>query len=218
MVFPKEIDSSIRGRIADMKRAAKAEAYISALSLALTIPDACGLRLYPELKKKSAERYAMWFDEYVARWDYVELPKREKFWAAANGSEPRAAYFTGADCYQLRCVYLHEAANAPHVERGRTPFATIQFRIFKEPDTCDHIGKTTPSTIFASFNESGEFKDVCEEKGEAVYRLDLNIHKFFKSMTKGAERFLEDCPNMNEDETLRNDIFYHPILDFRNME
>lgn len=52
MFFPREIDSSIMGRMADMNRAAEAGAYISALSLALTIPDACGLRLYPDLDKK----------------------------------------------------------------------------------------------------------------------------------------------------------------------
>ena len=35
MFFPREIDSSIMGRMADMNRAAEAGAYISALSLAL---------------------------------------------------------------------------------------------------------------------------------------------------------------------------------------
>ena len=116
MFLPREIDSSIMGRMADMNRAAEAGAYIPALSLALTIPDACGLRLYPDLDKKSGGRYAKWFDEYVARWDYVESPEEAAFWDAAGEPKPGAVYFNGSDCYQLRCVYLYEAVNAPHME------------------------------------------------------------------------------------------------------
>lgn len=218
MFFPREIDSSIMGRMADMNRAAEAGAYISALSLALTIPDACGLRLYPDLDKKSSERYAKWFDEYVARWDYVESPEEAAFWDAAGEPKPRAAYFNGSDCYQLRCVYLHEAVNAPHMERGKTPFATIQFRLFDDPGRCDHVEQTTSGAMFTVPPESGENVTFGEGRQSSTYRLDLDIRKFFESMTRGVTRFLEDHPDMNEVECLRKNIFYRPILDFRKVE
>ena len=38
MIFPKRIDTSITGRIVDIRKAFNADAYLSAISLALTIP------------------------------------------------------------------------------------------------------------------------------------------------------------------------------------
>ena len=53
----------------DAVRAFDAGAYLSAISLALTIPDVCGGRISPG--KGSRERYESWFDEYVSP-SYVE--------------------------------------------------------------------------------------------------------------------------------------------------
>lgn len=56
MIFPKRIDTSITGRIVDIRKAFNADAYLSAISLALTIPGVCGSRLHPDMYVR--ERYA----------------------------------------------------------------------------------------------------------------------------------------------------------------
>ena len=61
MIFPKRIDTSITGRIVDIRKAFNADAFLSAISLALTIPDVCGSRLHPDMYVH--ERYVAWFDE-----------------------------------------------------------------------------------------------------------------------------------------------------------
>ena len=53
MVIPKRVDTSLTGRIDDLEKAFAAGAYLSAISLALTIPDVCGDRLYPERKNET---------------------------------------------------------------------------------------------------------------------------------------------------------------------
>ena len=63
-MFPIKVDDSLQGRARDAIKAFESGAYISALSLALALPDICASRLYPNLK--CGERYAWWFYEYVS--------------------------------------------------------------------------------------------------------------------------------------------------------
>jgi hypothetical protein len=231
MRFPKEIDSSIRGRVADMNHAVESGAYISALSLALTIPDVCGLRRYHDVNgigNNVGKRYAKWFDEYVAIWDYREPPRETGFSQDIDKPTLVSTYFTGSDCYRLRCSYLHEASNVPNAHRGvKTPFATIQFRVSSGLLYCDHVGclssnadsvegavgapirNEEPSAIDQSSSESTSKK---------TYRLDLDLIKFFSAISSGVTRFLEAYPGLNDDKIICEDIFYRPLLDFRNVE
>lgn len=66
--------------VEDVRRALSAGAYISALALALTIPDICGKVLYP--KEESGSRYRKWYCEFIGRYECpqtdVEDPNTEK--------------------------------------------------------------------------------------------------------------------------------------------
>lgn len=181
MLFPKKTDTSIKGRINDVERAFGADAFLSAISMALTIPDVCGERLYPNTAVW--KRYTQWFDTYVAFYYF---------------DDEKGCYFSGTDCYQLRCVYLHEGTNALHVESGRSGYNVVQFRVFESGvNGCDHIGATRGDLAKSEFRQ-----------------VDLDLSLFIGNMKSGVEQFLAEHPDMNVDSGTNN-FLYQPVLDFR---
>jgi hypothetical protein len=64
--------------------------YYSALVLSLIIPDICGKLEHNN--KNSSKRYPEWFDKYLG--------------------EQYKNYFSGEDCYALRCSFLHEGSGS----------------------------------------------------------------------------------------------------------
>ena len=50
--------------IEEIDKSLEIEAYLSALSLVLILPDICGKAEY-DSNKKNKERYINWFDEYI---------------------------------------------------------------------------------------------------------------------------------------------------------
>lgn len=192
MILPKLIDTSITGRIEDIEKAFNAGAYLSAISLALTIPDVCGSRLYPTAKTR--ERYVNWFNTYVALYYLDETS------ILIDGEllDPRY-YFDGEDCYQLRCVYLHQGINIPNQEKRKTVYNIIQFRVFDDDHSdCDHTGSI-----------SGDLRN-------GVFRqIDIDLGKFLRCLKLGVERFVRAYPEMNEDSSSSN-FYYEPVQDFKN--
>lgn len=77
--------------IKDIEKALEAKAYLSALALALTIPDICGKMAYPNLN--GSEPYKKWFDEYLS-----------EMYTVSNKS---SNLFDSTTCYKLRCAFLH---------------------------------------------------------------------------------------------------------------
>ena len=94
--FTKSIEKSI-----------KSENWYSALALALTIPDICGRLSYPDLVKKSQERYKKWFDEYLLC--FYEIPLNGRMFT----------FMSGGDCYALRCALLHEGRDDVASQKAR---------------------------------------------------------------------------------------------------
>ena len=84
-------DAMIHELLYDIEKASAAKLYRIALLAALTIPDIGGARDATD-GKANRDRYTDWFDKYVA-------PKYFAF---------RTQYLTGRDCYQFRCVLLHQ--------------------------------------------------------------------------------------------------------------
>ncbi len=194
MIIPKQVDTSLMGRVEDLEKAFDAGAYLSAISLALTIPDVCGDRLYPERKKESRRRYVDWFNEYVA-FNYLDEAS-----PSVNGEMTASRYyFGGEDCYQLRCVYLHQGINATEPKPAKTLYNLIQFRVFSAGSgDCDHIGKTT-----------------VDATGEVTRQVDLDLRKFICCIDAGVRQFLEEHPEMNADNG-SDSFLYVPVLDFEN--
>ena len=76
----------------DIKKAVDYGVYISALTLALTLPDWCGKAEYPG--ESTASRYKKWYSEYIGKYETYE------------GHE--GAYLSADMVYSLRNHLLHQ--------------------------------------------------------------------------------------------------------------
>jgi hypothetical protein len=94
--------------VRDLHHAVNAGALYSALALALTIPDICGAIEYPN-EQITNRRYRAWFDA----------------WCGFHQSQ-----MTAADCWALRCTYLHLAREEFAGEAAAfAALARIQFTV-----------------------------------------------------------------------------------------
>lgn len=74
------------------------DCYISALGMALTLPDICGKAKYPKWKKHDVGlRYKKWYDEYIGFREIPRGPHSEDF-----------LYLSGEVVYSLRNCLLHQ--------------------------------------------------------------------------------------------------------------
>lgn len=96
----------MRFLIASIRDAIEKDCLLPALMAALTIPDAMGQRLYPDLKLSNGKRaagkqYAKWFDDWVAG-SFL-------FPDGTIDGEMKASklVFEGKMCWSLRCSLLH---------------------------------------------------------------------------------------------------------------
>lgn len=92
--------------VVDINKALDNDAYYSALSLALTLPDICGKAEYPEAKV--GERYIDWYDEYVGEYEKCPCEKQD---------EPVMPYLSGEVVYSLRNCFLHQGT--PNIENEK---------------------------------------------------------------------------------------------------
>lgn len=80
----------------DITSSLENKCYFAALSLALTLPDICGVAEFPN--KLVAERYIQWYDKYIGV--YMAQDKD-----ALGGNNP---WLSGELIYNLRNTYLHQ--------------------------------------------------------------------------------------------------------------
>ena len=80
----------------DIRCSLKNKCYFSALSLALTLPDICGMAEFPN--KQVGERYIEWYDKYLG--DYMAYGKD-----GFGGNNP---WLSGEIVYNLRNTFLHQ--------------------------------------------------------------------------------------------------------------
>lgn len=92
--------------IESIRSAIEKDCLIPALMSSLTIPDAMGQRLYPNLvldngKRAAGRQYAKWFDSWAAN-DFLfsDDPSNE-------GETIPCQIFSGKMCWKLRCSLLH---------------------------------------------------------------------------------------------------------------
>ena len=106
------------------KKALSDENWYAALTLALNLPDICGRLENP--KRKSQERYEAWYSRFV------EHVFNFKF------SEETHCFLTAADCYALRCAFLHQGEFEIEDQRAREVLTRITFRA-PHPDDFTHL-------------------------------------------------------------------------------
>lgn len=92
--------------VEDINKALDNEAYFSALSLALTLPDICGKAEFP--KAKSGRRYISWYDKYIGQ--YEKCP-------CEHCKTRPMPYLSGEVVYSLRNSLLHQGT--PNVDNDK---------------------------------------------------------------------------------------------------
>ena len=96
----------MRSLISSVRDAIEKDCLIPALMSSLTIPDAMGQLLYPNLvldngKRAAGRQYAKWFDNWAAN-DFLFSGD------PSNEGEPiPGQIFSGKMCWKLRCSLLH---------------------------------------------------------------------------------------------------------------
>jgi len=86
----------IRLYVRDVRQALAGECWFAALSLALALPDICGMVEFPGASV--AERYIGWYDRYVGRS------------LSGDGVADQTPYPSGEVVYNLRNTFLHQGA------------------------------------------------------------------------------------------------------------
>jgi hypothetical protein len=107
--------------IDEIEKAIQAELFLSALALALTLPDICGRAAYPDIRE-SGKRYKTWYDEYITKYDEPD-----------SLDLGECLKFDGAACWGLRCALFH-SSEMPDVK-----FDTFQLSIVR-PDSGVYSG------------------------------------------------------------------------------
>lgn len=93
----------IKDFVCDIKRAMDNKAYLSALALALTLPDICGQNEYFKISNmNNKDKYIKWFDKWIYK--YVEIPRSN---IEVFNQYDELIKFNGEVCYGLRNALLH---------------------------------------------------------------------------------------------------------------
>ena len=138
--------------IDDINKALDAEAYMSLLALALTLPDICAKAEYGDTLRNK-ERYIKWFDEYIGK--YEICPREE--------GEECMPYLSGEVVYSLRNNVLHQGT--PNIEKEKIKDKTNQIDKFILV-----IEKKKPFDIYADM--SGVGSDL-QGRSEREYRVNV---------------------------------------------
>jgi len=147
----------------DIDKALDNDAYLAALTLALTIPDICGKAKHP--KKGTKVRYIGWYDEYVGAYEQSPFDKREG---------TNMPYLSGEVVYSLRNSMLHEGS--PNVNSKIIDEFVLIIEKKKSVEIyADSAGMTT-----SNYNE----------KCYRHYRL--NVRRFCQIIIANARAYYED--------------------------
>lgn len=98
-----------------VRKAIENENWYGALTTALTLPDVCG-KLEDRVQGSQA-RYEAWWTEWM-----------EPAYTSFRGpNRVRHVFLSGADCYALRCSYLHEGSGELGHQRARAVLDRFHF-------------------------------------------------------------------------------------------
>lgn len=160
----------IRNFLNDIKIAKDNKAYLSALALALTIPDICGKIEYKY--KDDRRKYIKWFNTWVYK--YVEIPKSN---IKNFNKYDELAKFDGKVCYALRCVFLH-AGNDRIKNYDENKIKIDRFELCISDCEC----------------VSGEAHG-CSISNDDIIEVHrrLNIENLLDGFISGIEDYLEQC-------------------------
>lgn len=134
--------------VEDINKALDNNAYFSALSLALTLPDICGKAEYPEAK--SGRRYIDWYDEYVGKYEKCPCERCK--------TNPMP-YLSGEVVYCLRNSFLHQGTpniNSDKINEASNKIDNFILIIEKKNDFDIYSDAACISTKYFNMDYLGE--------------------------------------------------------------
>lgn len=159
--------------IEDIEKALGADAYLSALALAITIPDFCG-KYYIEKVEKSNKaecskyRYEQWYKKFFLRNDN----KEDAYYNEKQIQKP--SQLTCEQCYGLRCSFLHAMDTDIANQRVMRELPITEVKINK-----------------------GNITIYLEADEENPLFVDISIRGFAQSMIRSYRRFLKEYPKFD---------------------
>lgn len=189
----------MRQYIEEIRKSLEQKCYISALALALIIPDIGGAIEFPECKRKDKKgrefrnikaQYSAWFEKWVQP-PYVALKN-----SLDDNLIDQKNYFTGEMCYSLRCQFLHEGNSniRPYGRESGENGVKVEYVFELSINGGEAYGKIT--------EESNEYIEMIR------YMVRINVEELCERICKGAEDF---CQDRKQDE-FRNHVL--KIIDF----
>ena len=192
----------MRQYIEEIRKSLEQKCYISALALALIIPDIGGSIEFPEYRRKDKKdkkgrevrdikaQYSAWFEKWVQP-PYVALKN-----SLDDNLIDQKNYFTGEMCYSLRCQFLHEGNSniRPYGRESGENGVKVEYVFELSINGGEAYGKIT--------EESNEYIEMIR------YMVRINVEELCERICKGAEEF---CQDRKQDE-FRNHVLN--IIDF----
>lgn len=166
--------------VKEIRMCLDAELYTAALTLALTLPDACGKVAYPELGNKA--RYTKWVSEMIDEYD-----RPPEYLGDENEIRNEHPYFSAKEMYGLRCNLLHES-----VPKGEVP-GVNSFVLFANKEV---VG-----------SRSQIYTDLLT--GDKVVTQHLNVVSLCKKLCRNAEVFYEENKTQfgNDEYAIKDSMF-----------
>lgn len=150
----------------DISLARNNGAYISALSLALTLPNI--LSNIEFNKKTTRAEYVNWFNRWVYK--YYEQPESDNEFINRGIA---ATKFDGENCYALRCSLLHSGNTDLKDNKGK-----IDIFVLCTSDMSPHIGDAYVC-------------DVSTNSASNVY-VSLNVVGLIDALLAGAKEYISE--------------------------
>lgn len=145
--------------IEDINKAIENEAYLSALSLLLTLPDICG---QAEFGGRVGDRYKKWVNKYITPFEKTDDEDEDE-------DKNDFSYINGEMLYNLRCNVLHQG----------TPDIDGESNNVKMPSKFVIIAsKPNKYGVYADLT----YKDECDKD----YTYVVNLNRLYILITQNA--------------------------------
>lgn len=175
------IDKDSLGLLLDeIDKNIKSKSFLSALMMALTVPDILGKLAYPDVEKVT-ERYIRWFDENVRNIVFGYLYSNNPL-----DTDEASPKMNGTVCYTLRCKLFHEGINDI---KDKKPMMINEFVLSLADEDYimgDYAGK---EYLFGKWNqETGEIPE--------INYLYISCKGLCKEIVEAAKTFIKNNPNL----------------------
>lgn len=158
--------------IDDINQALENDCLLSALALALTLPDVCGKAEWP--KNGIGQRYIRWFDDYVGVSEHCTCTACQ---------EAQMPYLSGEVVYCLRNNFLHQTTLDVESTKIKASDNHIDEFILVTESKKDYVTHGDSSSVITEFRSDGTKR--------VHKRLRVNVRHLCYILTTCAKSYYE---------------------------